>query len=54
MDIGKTLYEADVAKKPFYHDGTLRQQFDLLPKWCRDWWDKMATREICEKERAAK
>lgn len=48
---GRMLYERDVNKNPNYHDGTPRRGWEQLEQYVKNWWDKMATREICEARR---
>lgn len=39
-DRGKTEYEADVAKRPTYHDGTPRKTWEQLLEIARSTWRK--------------
>lgn len=40
MTKGKKAYEADLAKKPNYHDGTKRKTWQELPEFARWSWEK--------------
>ena len=39
--IGQAGYEADVARRPVYHDGTPRKPWHMLPAWVQWSWSQM-------------
>ena len=41
---GRTLYDRDVARRPNYHDGTPRKQWDELSDIARWSWNRPQTR----------
>lgn len=37
---GRAAYEADVKKRPTYHDGSPRKPWDKLHRWAKETWAK--------------
>lgn len=40
---GQRAYERDLARRPFYHDGTARPSWDMLSEIARWSWDRNPT-----------
>ena len=37
--LGQIAYEADVARRPVYHDGLARPTWDHLAAWAKSTWE---------------
>ena len=41
-DFARRMYEEDVSKRPFYHDGTPRKRWEELDSLARRSWGRLA------------
>jgi len=39
---GQLAYEADVRRRPTYHNGTARPTWEMLSEWKRQTWERPA------------